>query len=84
MLTPLASLPNEYSATIRLELLVDGRSIQLSQIAPEFVIFSQPTELPPCTGVVLMHVDEAERRWKVELPIGATPASRLTATIPAI
>ena len=81
MTTSIASIRNEYSAVIRLELLVDGRSLPLAQIAPDVIVFAQPTELPPCNAVILMYVDDVERQWKVILPAGATSSRKLTATI---
>lgn len=73
--------PRGYSAKIRLELRIAGRTLKLAQIAPDFVILAQPAELPACEAEVVMHVDGKQRRWPVNLPDGIASHSRIVRTV---
>lgn len=64
---------SRFSSDVLLSLIVNGRTIRLSQIWPGHVSFQQPTSLPACDGEIVMSVDGRERRWSVRLVDGAQP-----------
>jgi hypothetical protein len=69
-----------YSAEIRLELRVAGRTLRLAQIAPEFVILKEVVDLPPSEAEIVMYVDGNERRWAVFLLDGLSATSDFALT----
>jgi len=66
-------LKRNYSAEVRLKLIVGDRVFPLWQIAPHFVIPHSGLELPPTDAEVVMTVDGDEQRWHVRLANGAVP-----------
>ena len=65
-----------YSARVELEMIVAGRKIELSQVAPEFVILQQPMELAPTLAEIVVRVDGHENRRLVRLVEGIQLSSR--------
>ena len=59
-----------HSAVVELELIVSGRCVGLSQVAPEFVIVQNPENLAPCQAEVIVRVDGDENRRRVFLVDG--------------
>lgn len=63
-----------------MRLLVNGSSIPVVQMGPDFLILQSATEHPPSDATIELCVDANERRWEVRLPDGISSASR-TVTI---
>lgn len=80
MIAPVPS--TGYSAKVRLHLVVGDSTFEVSQMGPTFVHLRHQVELPPGEGVVVMHVDDFERRWTVSLPEGASRDSKVVRTVP--
>jgi hypothetical protein len=59
-----------HSAVVTMRLLLDGVSIPVAQMGPDFILLETPLEHPPATGSLVLNVDETERQWKVRLPQG--------------
>ena len=74
---------NSYSADVQLHLLWDGGRVELAQIGPSFILADRPQDIPPCDAVILMHVDDSQRRWHVRLPFGMSKSNSRTATRPS-
>lgn len=72
-----------YSADVRLFLIVNGRTIKLGQLGPDFIVLSDPQELPAGEAEITMSVDGRESRWPVLLIHGANPNTPLTRIAPA-
>jgi hypothetical protein len=64
-----------HSAVVELELIVGGRSVELSQVAPEFLIVQHPENLAPCQAEVIVRVDGDENRRRVFLVDGISASS---------
>jgi hypothetical protein len=60
-----------------MQLLVDGISIPVAQMGPDFVLLREPVSLPPCDATVVFQVDQAEERWLVRLPNGVARSKRV-------
>lgn len=58
---------SNYSAEVRLRLIVGDRSFPLAKIGPSHVVLREPTELAPGAAEVVMTVDGREHRWAVYL-----------------
>lgn len=65
-------LKDNYSSTVDLSLIAEGRSISLSKIGPHYVTLAEPTKLSAGTAIIRMSVDGQERQWKVRID-GAVP-----------
>jgi len=55
------------SAEVSLRLVVGGQTIPLSQIARDWVILAEATELEPGPAEVVLQVDGAPERWTIEI-----------------
>ena len=69
-----------HSAQVKMHLLLNGSSIPVAQMGPDFIILESTTEHPPSDATIELRIDASERRWKVRLPHGISSASR-TVTI---
>jgi len=60
------------SSRVSMQLLVNGSSIRIAQMGPDFLLVDKPIDYPPCEAVIVLSVDDSERRWPVRLPQGLT------------
>jgi hypothetical protein len=58
-----------------MSLLVDGNSLPVAQLGPDFLLLDTVADHPPCDAVVKLRVDDIERQWRVRLPEGISPVS---------
>ncbi|HTD65443.1 MAG TPA: hypothetical protein VK846_02795, partial [Candidatus Limnocylindria bacterium] len=59
-----------HSALVKMRLLLNGSSIPVAQMGPDFLILQSATEHPPGDATLELCVDASERRWPVHLPHG--------------
>jgi hypothetical protein len=59
-----------------MSLLVEGNSLPVAQLGPDFLLLRAVADFPPCEAIVKLRVDSIERQWTVRLPQGISPASR--------
>jgi hypothetical protein len=69
MAAPLSS-QGGHSAQVNLRLLVNGLSLPVAQLGPDFLLVDNPVNHAPADAAVVMQVDQSERRWNVRLPYG--------------
>ena len=67
-----ATIPSRYSTVADFELLIDGRSYKVAQVASEFLLLENPAEIAPSGAVLVIRIEEIHRQ--IELPFGASPA----------
>jgi hypothetical protein len=65
-----------HSAQVKMKLLVNGSSIPVAQMGPDFLLLTETIDHPPANASVVMQVDESERRWDVHLPNGISLRSK--------
>jgi len=53
-----------------MQLLVNGSSLPIAQMGPDFLLIDKPIDQPPCEATIVFSVDDSERRWRVRLPDG--------------
>ena len=53
-----------------MRLLIDGASLPIAQMGPDFLLLDKPIDSPPGEAILILSVDEDERRWTVLLPEG--------------
>ena len=68
-----------HSAQVKMRLLVNGSSISVAQMGPDFLFLDAPINHPPGNASLVLQVDESERRWDVNLPEGISVASKRVA-----
>ncbi len=56
-------------------LIVDGESIPIAQMGPDFLLVDTASDHPPGEATIVLQVDESERRWQVRLPEGISKDS---------
>jgi hypothetical protein len=59
-----------------MRLLINGSSIAVSQLGPDFLLLKTPLYHPPTDATIVLCVDGNERHWKVHLPEGISAESR--------
>lgn len=75
MTTP--STQSGHSANVEMQLLLNGTSISIAQLGPDFVILDAVVEQqPPADAEILLRVDGRESRWSVFLPNGISPGEK--------
>lgn len=68
-----------HSAQVNMRLLVNGGSIPVVQMGPDFLLLDAPFDHPPADAGLVLQVDQSERRWNVHLPEGISSRSKRVA-----
>jgi hypothetical protein len=68
-----------HSAQVKMRLLLNGSSMPIMQMGPDFLIVQSPVEHPPTDATIELCIDASERRWPIRLPHGMSAASRAVA-----
>jgi hypothetical protein len=58
-----------------MRLIVDGVTIPIRQMGPDFLFVDSATDHPPGQATILLQVDDSESQWQVMLPEGVSKAS---------
>ncbi len=64
------------STSVKLQLVLDGETLPVGQVGPDFLLLKTPLEHPPAEGTVIVSVDNNEHRWPVRLPVGSSTTHR--------
>jgi hypothetical protein len=64
-----------HSAQVKIQLLIDGGSVPMAQLGPDFLLLDKPFENPPENARLVLQVDHSERRWDSCLPNGISAAA---------
>ncbi len=65
-----------HSARVKMRLLVNGCSISVAQMGPDFLLVDAPTNHPPGEASLVLQVDQSESRWTVHLPNGISAKTK--------
>ena len=65
-----------HSAQVEMQLIINGESISITHMGPDFLIIESPREHPPGEATIVLQVDQSERRWTVRLPDGLHPSQK--------
>lgn len=68
-----------HSAQVEMRLVINGGSIGITHMGPDFLLVESPSDYPPCEASILMRVDDSESRWTVRLPEGISKSSNRVA-----
>jgi hypothetical protein len=69
-----------HSADVRIHLNVNGFTLPVGQLGPEYLILRESAEHAPTTAEIVMSINGKVRRWNVHLPDGIS-ASRVRTKI---
>lgn len=53
-----------------MRLLVNGVSLSIGQMGPDFLLLDESMDHPPAEATIVFRLDANERRWRVKLPDG--------------
>jgi len=70
---------DRYSTLSYFDLHANGETYSLAQIAPDFIVFRTPVELPPCEGTIVIRSEGEQTERRVRLVNGASRDSDLAA-----
>jgi hypothetical protein len=68
-----------HSAQVKMRLLINGVSVPVVQMGPDFLLVDQPLSHPPGPARLSLAVDKNERLWHVHLPHGMSATSKRVA-----
>jgi hypothetical protein len=71
-----------HSARVEMQLIVDGSSISIAQMGPDFLLVDSTSDHPPGNAIIVLQIDDSERRWTVRLPNGIAAGSTRVAIEP--
>jgi hypothetical protein len=67
---------NGHSAEVRMKLMLNGWSLPVAQLGPDFLILHEASEHPPANAEMSLVVDGHEERWPIRLPKGLSLGDR--------
>lgn len=59
-----------------MRLIVEGTSIRITHMGPDFLLVEPVSDHPPGQATILFQVDQSESRWQVNLPDGISKTSK--------
>ena len=65
-----------HSAKVEMQLIVNGKSISVTQMGPDFLFIESAADYPPGEATIVLRVDGSERQWQVRLPEGISKDSK--------
>jgi hypothetical protein len=64
-----------YSAQLKMRLIVNGETIRITHMEPDFLLVDSHGEHPPGDATIMMQVDQSQSQWRVRLPEGISRES---------
>ena len=68
---------------MKIRLVVNGSSIAVAQMGPDFLLVEHPLTIPPGNASLVLQVDRSEPRGNVHLPDGISAAFKRVAIVPS-
>ena len=72
-----------HSALVKMCLIINGTSIPIRQMGPDFLFVDSDTDYPPGEATIVLQIDDSRRQWQVRLPEGISKNSERVALAPA-
>jgi hypothetical protein len=64
-----------HSAEVEMRLILNGKSVSIRHMGSYFVLIDPVEDHPPGEAIILVRIDQAERRWTVRPPNGISSKS---------
>ncbi|HMJ66992.1 MAG TPA: hypothetical protein VK615_16740 [Candidatus Binatia bacterium] len=61
-----------HSAVVKMRLIINGMSIPIKQMGPDFVFVESRNDYPPGEATIVLQIDGSQRQWQVRLPDGVS------------
>ena len=71
------------SALVKMCLIINGTSIPIRQMGPDFLFVDSEADYPPGEATIVLQIDDSRRQWQVRLPEGISKNSERVALAPA-
>jgi hypothetical protein len=68
-----------HSAQVKMRLIVNGSSIRITHMGPDFILIDLPIEHAPRKARLFPQVDDSKSEWEVSLPEGISSKSNRVA-----
>jgi hypothetical protein len=68
-----------HSAEVQMRLIVEGKSLRITHMGPDFVLVESPTDQAPGEASIMLRVNDSESQWKVKVPEGISKGSKRVA-----
>jgi len=68
-----------HSAVVKMRLIINGTSIPINQMGPDFLFVESDRDYPPGEATIVLQIDESQREWQVRLPEGVSKNSERVA-----
>jgi len=68
-----------HSARVEMRLIVEGSSIGITHMGPDFLLIEPGEDHPPGEATIVLQVDNSKRQWQVMLPNGISKESKRVA-----
>jgi hypothetical protein len=76
----IAKLSNgAHSAVVKMRLIINGTSIPINQMGPDFLFVESDRDYPPGQATIVLQIDDSHREWQVRLPEGVSKDSERVA-----
>ena len=72
-----------HSALVKMCLIINGTSIPIRQMGPDFLFVDSEADYPPGEATIVLQIDDSRRQWQVRLPEGISKNSERVALAPA-
>ena len=64
-----------HSAVVKMRLIINGTSIPINQMGPDFLFVDFDRNYPPGEATIDLQIDDSHRQWQVRLPEGVSKDS---------
>ncbi|MEX0703901.1 MAG: hypothetical protein WD069_17510 [Planctomycetales bacterium] len=71
-----------FSTVADFDLIVNGRSYPVAQVAPKFLILETATAIPPGPATLIIRVDGEEERRTIEIVKASSTSTRVSIVRP--
>ena len=68
-----------HSAVVKMRLIIDGTSIAIKQMGPDYLFVASESDYPPGEATIVLQIDDSRREWRVRLPEGVSKHSERVA-----
>jgi len=72
----IAESQGAHSAHVERRLILNGSSIGITHLGPDFILIKSSIDYPPGEASIVLQVDKSVRQWQVNLPEDISKSSK--------